>query len=84
MAPRGKAGFYDALDPTGKPGQFVGLEVKSGGADLTRTQRIFDSTVPPLVGAPEPMGPMSVYPPGHMAGDPDLPVMGDGVPDEYP
>lgn len=154
--------FYDALEPTGTPGRYIGIEVKSGESQPTRTQKIFDSTVnsgkpatgtlngqpiqiigarelraplympdtpsaspgegpggaarggagttavapavpvepkapvpsarvgspplglPPLGGAPEPMGPMPVHPPGHMAGDPDLPVMGDGVPDEYP
>lgn len=40
--------YYDALEPVpGEPGKFVGIEVKSGSADLTRTQRIFDNTVSP-------------------------------------
>jgi hypothetical protein len=39
--------YYDALEPTGVPGQYIGIEVKSGSADLTRTQRIFDTTVSP-------------------------------------
>lgn len=125
--------YYDALAPTGTPGQYVGIEVKSGSADLTRSQRVFDSRVsaqtpavgtlngqpvriidtellnapryvpnegparPALDPVPEPpvrgLGPRfgGVMPddamprfvdiPGHIAGAPDVPVLGDGIPD---
>jgi hypothetical protein len=135
--------FYDALEPTGKPGQYIGIEVKSGSAGPTRTQKIFDARVspqtpatgtlngepveiirarlleaptyvageglrggvadsvpevvkplpevmaPPLRGgAPLPLGvipddamPHVVELPGHLAGAPELPVLGDGIPD---
>jgi hypothetical protein len=40
--------FYDGLDPIpGQPGKYIGIEVKSGTADLTRTQSIFDTAVSP-------------------------------------
>jgi hypothetical protein len=40
--------YYDGLEPVpGQPGKYTGIEVKSGTADLTRTQRIFDNTVSP-------------------------------------
>lgn len=39
--------YYDALEPTGVPQQYIGIEVKSGDADLTRTQKIFDGLVRP-------------------------------------
>jgi hypothetical protein len=40
--------YYDALEPIpGQPGKYIGIEVKSGSADLTRTQRIFDRAVSP-------------------------------------
>jgi hypothetical protein len=40
--------YYDALEPIpGQPGKYTGIEVKSGGADWTRTQRFFDKTVSP-------------------------------------
>jgi len=128
--------YYDALEPTGKPGQYVGIEVKSGTADLTRQQKIFDSRVSaqtPATGTlngqpvkvidtellrtprfipgegiprsvveplPEARAPSlrgglpvggAVFPddamphfvdvPGHLAGAPDVPVLGDGLPD---
>ena len=37
--------YYDALQPTGQPGRYVGIEVKSGESQPTRTQRIFDGQV---------------------------------------
>ncbi|MBS9532919.1 hypothetical protein KIH27_04865 [Mycobacterium sp. M1] len=40
--------YYDALEPLpGHPGQYRGIEVKSGGANWTPSQRIFDTTVSP-------------------------------------
>ena len=135
--------FYDALEPTSTPGQYVGIEVKSGGADLTRQQRVFDGRVSPqtpatgtlngqpvkIVGTdllraptyvptegagrgaveplPRPIEPIpevitpplrggmplpgGVLPdgamphvidiPGHLAGAPEVPILGDGIPD---
>ncbi|SKK20080.1 hypothetical protein [Mycobacteroides abscessus] len=37
--------YYDALQPTSNPNKYIGVEVKSGEADLTRRQRIFDDWV---------------------------------------
>lgn len=40
--------YYDALEPIpGEPGKYTGIEVKSGAANPTRTQRLFDETVSP-------------------------------------
>ncbi|MGV0815765.1 hypothetical protein ABQF34_27760 [Mycolicibacterium boenickei] len=145
--------FYDALQPTGQPGRYVGIEVKSGESQLTRNQRIFDdrvnsgkpatgvlngqpveivaarelrapmylppadgarsgeapsgrgaaaagagpgpgagSSLPPVESGPRGGGfavggvpadvlPLPVDGPGHEAGEPDLPVLGDQYPD---
>jgi hypothetical protein len=37
--------YYDALKPTSDPNKFIGIEVKSGSAELTRRQEIFDGWV---------------------------------------
>jgi hypothetical protein len=37
--------YYDALEPTSTPGRYLGIEVKSGSAEPSRTQKIFDSAV---------------------------------------
>ena len=128
--------YYDALQPTSTPGQYIGIEVKSGNAGRTRTQTIFDGRVSPqtpatgtlngelikivdtrLLNAPtylpgegvprgaiEPLPevvapqlrggmplPLGVIPddamphvtelPGHLAGAPEVPILGDGLPD---
>lgn len=39
--------YYDGLAPTSTPGQYIGIEVKSGSADLTRQQKVFDGRVSP-------------------------------------
>lgn len=40
--------YYDALEPVpGHPGEYVGIEVKSGTASLSPNQRIFDPQVSP-------------------------------------
>lgn len=40
--------YYDALEPVpGHPGEYVGIEVKSGNATLSPNQRLFDPQVSP-------------------------------------
>lgn len=40
--------YYDALEPVpGHPGEYIGIEVKSGTASLSPNQRIFDPQVSP-------------------------------------